>query len=320
MPLAGGGEQAWDQITVVPDGNEPEVTPRDERFAEDPPATAGAEPSAFRLRSPEAPDPAIHVAEADDPAFSIDDAPLIEEGEGGLAERTVIGGSIFDFLSGTGKQRVEEAFARAKPDRSLEVTATHPPLEVPDSSDGGPDAMFAVDVEVPADAGAQQGMPILDEPLVDDFGLAPEGGAMPGADMSAAAPAEPVVSDIEIGLEPTTAQEALVDDIAREATTAAPALGDAFVFAQTIQAEALAGEAFEPTLAREAFLDSEVDGPPVHEPSQPSPVLEEGTMREAALPAEADIPEEETSVSPADPTSGAEAPKKGFFRKLFGNK
>ncbi|MBI2895448.1 MAG: TIGR02266 family protein [Deltaproteobacteria bacterium] len=326
MPIVGTEEAAWDQITVVPDGNEPGVTPGD------------------RAPIPRSPleltpvDPAIHVADlgAEDPAFSMDDAPLIEEGESGLAERTVIGGSVFDFLSATGRSRVDDALARAR-DRNLEVTATHPPLEVPESEGSSSDAeaMFGLDVELPPDAGAQQGLPILDEPLVDDFGLSTDGAERAPSAQAArmAAPAEPIVdegepvgepvdvADVEIGLEPTAAQQAVADDMGNEATTAAPVLEDAFVYAQTVQAQALA-DAFEPTLAHEPLADSADDEPaPGHAPfPYPLAALEEGTLREAALPELPASQEEPTPVASTDTASGPDAQKKGFFRKLFGNK
>lgn len=212
----------------------------------------------------------------------MDVGPMLEDADGGAppAERTVIGAAF-----GFGATGTAVPMGTTVDDRSLEVTATHPPMATEGQEEVGffeGDLGDAPDVaEVPPDAGAQVGLPELDEPLVDDFeGPAPEPAAL-GPDL---------------GVTPDQGTPAAVDGFG--------ALDDAFVFAQTMQAEALPEEQNR-TLAGEPMPELMID-----EGLLDTTGSDEVTARQSPLP-----PAPDAADAPDD-----DQPRKGFFRKLFGNK
>ena len=122
------GSNPWDQITVVPDGNDPvpgaDFTPPTSMSVDVEPGHGDAEAA----RGSE-PTPRIGLEEE---AFSMDDAPLIEESESGTAERTAVGGSAYRFEEDPPGVSSPEAVGR-------KVTATHEPVAIPEAGQAGQD-------------------------------------------------------------------------------------------------------------------------------------------------------------------------------------
>jgi len=220
----------------------------------------------------------------------MDVGPLLDDSDSGPpAERTMIGGAGFDFGPGA-----------AIPEGDS-VTATHPPMATEEAAPApgmDDEGFFEGEIgDVPPDAGAQVGMPELDEPLVDDFR---EGGGLETFDEVDVTPRDGLPAPE--GLEPTEAQPALPDE-----EPGPDGLDRSFVFAETVQADALPDD-LRRTISGEGMPELLIDEGPLEAGGS-----EEVTARQSPLPP---APEGEES----DKTAPDDAPKKGFFRKLFRNK